>query len=199
MCIRDRSSHLEAKVYERINELRRIRRLAEFDRAADFDRAKAAPAAPVEATPEAPPGILPIISSNDLADTPAELGPIRATVFRAGPIGSTMQHFGTEAAARKVSEAEGKPIHRGEVKIDNPALMIDSGRTHDSDPVALAEDLEKGGSVYESVVKEIKATVGPKTRPKPGGKTLAFQKIYDHLKNNFDGLKEIFITSKYQH
>lgn len=116
---------------------------------------------------------------------PAKPGekPGQFEVYRAGDIRGELINFGTESAARKA--AVGRDIVKGTLTINNPATMIDSGRAHDQNPVALAEDLVRGNNegIRETLIPVVKNI------EKIKGKEAAFKAITDTLKNHgYDGI-----------
>lgn len=104
-------------------------------------------------------------------------------VYRAGKMIGNLIHVGSEKAARKASVGK-KDIVKGEIELNNPAKMIDSGRAHNIKPIALAEDIEKGNNIglehLGDAVKRIK---------KMRGDEAAFEAIGQALKaNGYDGV-----------
>ena len=91
-------------------------------------------------------------------------GPVKTTVFRAGSAEGEMLNFGSEKAAKKAATGD-REITSGEIELDNPATLIDSGRSHDQRPVAVAEDLVAGDNPgirpeLVDVIRQIQKTSG---------------------------------------
>jgi len=111
------------------------------------------------------------------------MGSADPVVFRAGSSEGILLHFGTMAAAQKASI--GRDIHRGILKLNSPATMVDSGRSHNINPVALAQDIVAGNNpgITADLIPVIKKILDNK------GIKAAFEGIRDALKNHeYDGV-----------
>ena len=114
-----------------------------------------------------------------------QLRPEGIVVYRAGDLTGGMRNFGSKAAADKSSDKGKKKISKGQLTINKPATMVDSGRAHDAKPDALAEDIVAGNN------KGIPDTLVPiiKKITKDKGIKAGHDAIAKVLKNNgYDGI-----------
>ncbi len=114
---------------------------------------------------------------------PSEIAGQTIRVHRAGEPRGPLIHAGTREAAE--AAATGREVSSFEVTLKNPAKIIDSARSHDVRPAALAEDLVKGGNkgipeYFPAIIKKIQTTKGDKA---------AFEAIAQTLRTQgYDGI-----------
>ena len=111
------------------------------------------------------------------------LGPGQVKVYRSGKLEGQLLNFGSKAAAEAAGKGE---VVEGTLNIQKPATLIDSGRSHDKRPVAVAEDLVAGGNkgIQDIIIPVIKNI------QKKEGDEAAFKAIYSILQNQgYDGIK----------